>query len=122
MFHDVHVFSELRLSATGGICEPIVSAEKRGEGASHGVAVRRDRGRGGHPVVQHPLLACIHVVLLQSVARFNLGGEIQCNIREIYEVLAFDPTFISLSFYGPFDFYLMVILTFKTMCAYATTL
>ena len=59
-----YVFSELRLSAASGICEPIVGAEKRGEGASHGVAVRRHRGRGGHPVVQHPLLACIQVVLL----------------------------------------------------------
>ena len=64
MFHDVHVFSEFRLSATCGICEAIVGAEKRGEGASHGVAVRRHRGRRGHPVVQHPLLASIHVVLL----------------------------------------------------------
>ena len=64
MSSDVHVFSEFRLSAAGGICEPIIGAEKRGEGASHGVAVRRDRGRGGHPVVQHPLLACVHVVLL----------------------------------------------------------
>ena len=64
MCNDVHVFSEFRLSATGGICEPIIGAEKRGEGASHGVAVRRDRGRGGHPVVQHPLLPCVHVVLL----------------------------------------------------------
>ena len=59
-----YVFSELRLSAASGICEPIVGAEKRGEGASHGVAVRRHRGRGGHPVVQHPLLACIHVIVL----------------------------------------------------------
>ena len=59
-----YVFSELRLSAASGICEPIVGAEKRGEGASHGVAVRRHRGRRGHPVVQHPLLASIHVVLL----------------------------------------------------------
>ena len=30
-----YVFSELRLSAASGICEPIVGAEKRGEGASH---------------------------------------------------------------------------------------
>ena len=64
MSNDVYVFSEFRLSATGGICEAIVGAEKRGEGASHRVAVRRDRGRGGHPVVQHPLLPCVHVVLL----------------------------------------------------------
>ena len=64
MSNDVYVFSEFRLSATCGICEAIVGAEKRGEGASHGVAVRRHRGRRGHPVVQHPLLASIHVVLL----------------------------------------------------------
>ena len=102
MFNDVHVFSEFRLSSAGGICEPIVGAEKRGEGASHGVAVRRHRGRGGHPVVQHPLLAGVHVVLLESVTQINLGGEIQQYITEIYQVLTFDPTFIPLSLYGPF--------------------